>query len=453
MRVYIGSIVHETNRFSPVPTTQADYRYFATGYEDLIQASRAAGCAVVEGMCARAAPSAPTKQADFESLRDQLASEISAAGQLDLILLSLHGAQVAEDCEDCEGDIVQAVRAAVGDSICIGVLLDLHASISPKLLELATVVCSIKEYPHTDFPETAGQLVDLCLGSVSGKLRPVTAFVPLPLFTLWHTPRYPGKALVDRARQLELNGDVLHISLVHGFPWSDVADAGAAVMVITNNDRDTASRLAAEFAAALWDIRDADLHHYSSIEQSLDQVQASPRPEKPHIIADAADNPGAGTGSDATWLLREILARSMSGVALALFHDPLLLEELVQAGKGARVEIRLGGKSGELAGPAVTGSAEVLCINRDASIDAMPGYAPIAVGALAAIGLDGVVVVVGGYREQVFGPRVFTEVGIDPLQQDLLVVKSAQHFYTAFAPLAANVIYTIPAPRLFPALA
>jgi microcystin degradation protein MlrC len=115
----------------------------------------------------------------------------------------------------------------------------------------------------------------------------------------------------------------------------------------------------------------------------------------------------------------------------------------------------------------------------------MPGYAPIAVGALAAIGLDGVVVVVGGYREQVFGPRVFTEVGIDPLQQDLLVVKSAQHFYTAFAPLAANVIYTdspcsrsidfaalpfahrrfpmwplescesaaIPAPRLFPALA
>jgi len=55
--------------------------------------------------------------------------------------------------------------------------------------------------------------------------------------------------------------------------------------------------------------------------------------------------------------------------------------------------------------------------------------------------IAGVQLVLGAYREQVFGPRVFTEVGIDPTRQRIPVVKSAQHFHSAFAPLAAKIIY------------
>jgi len=441
MRVFVGSITHETNRFSPFPTTIADYQPAALGYGDLIREVQSAGCEVITGLCARAAPSAPTLQADYEHLRDELVAQIHAAGPLDMVLLSLHGAQVAEDCDDCEGDIVTAVRSLVGPGVTIGVLLDLHASITATLLDSASLVAVIKEYPHTDFPETARQLVEICLRCARGEVKPVTAFVPLPLYTLWHTPVQPSKAIVDRARALEAAGEVLHVSLVHGFPWSDVESAGAAVLVTTDGAAATATRLARELALQLWDIRASDLGHYRSISASLAAADGAPSAPGPLVIADAADNPGAGTGSDATWILHEVLKRSLEGVAMALFWDPAALQNIVAAGEGASLDLRIGGHTGDLAGTPVEARGEVLRINHAAQIDAMPGSPPISVGTLAAVRIAGVSLVVGAYREQVFGPRVFTEVGIDPMAQRIVVVKSAQHFYNAFAQFAAKIIY------------
>lgn len=442
MQVYVASITHETNRFSPCSTTRSDYHPFPVGYGDLVDAAEASGCTVVRGLCARAAPSGVTAQADYEQLRDSLVAEICAAGDIDLVLLSLHGAQVAERCNDCEGNIIRAIRHQVGEDLPVGVLLDLHANLSTRMLEHATLVVAIKEYPHTDFPETAGQLVDLMLRHVHSRIEPVTAFVPLPLFTLWHTPQEPSRTLVERARALEQSGEALHISLLHGFPWSDVEDAGAAVLVTTDNDIEKACGLASHFARQLWHIRDADLGHYKSIHHCLDAVEQQSVSHRPELIADAADNPGAGCGGDATWILREILDRKMDGVAMALFHDPALLARVIDAGEGAELEVSVGGHSGALAGAPVQGRAQVLQINPDAHIDAMPGYPPIPLGTLAAIRIEGVQLVVGSYREQVFGPRVFTEVGIDPGKQRLLVVKSAQHFYAGFRDIAAHVYYS-----------
>ncbi len=441
MRVFVGSITHETNRFSPFPTTLADYHPMTIGYEDLIREAELADCEVIRGLCARAAPSAPTLQADYEQLRDALVAQIREAGPLQLVLLSLHGAQVAADCDDCEGDIVAAVRGVVGAEVTIGVLLDLHASITSALLRHASLVTVIKEYPHTDFPETASQLVEICLRCARGEVKPVTAFVPLPVFTLWHTPQQPSKSIVDRARALEAAGEVLHISLVHGFPWSDVSSAGAAVLVTTDGAPATAAHLAQELALQLWHIRDSDLGHYCNINVSLDEADSAAAVPGPVVIADAADNPGAGAGSDATWILRAVLKRSLDGIVMALFWDPIALQRIVAAGEGACLDLRIGGHTGELAGTPVEARAEVLRINHNAVIDAMPGYPPIPVGTLAAVRIAGVRLVVGAYREQVFGPRVFTEVGIDPTRERVVVVKSAQHFYSAFAPFAAKIIY------------
>ncbi|MEE4146178.1 MAG: M81 family metallopeptidase, partial [Halieaceae bacterium] len=372
MRVFVGSITHETNRFSPFPTTIADYQPAALGYGDLVREAQQAGCEVIPGLCARAAPSAPTAQADYERLRDKLVAQIRAAGPLDMVLLSLHGAQVAEACDDCEGDIVAAVRTLVGAGVTIGVLLDLHASITAALLRHASLVTAIKEYPHTDFPETARQLVEICLRCARGEVKPVTAFVPLPVYSLWHTPVQPSKAIVDQARALEAAGEVLHISLVHGFPWSDVDSAGAAVLVTTDDAAATATRLARELALQLWHIRASDLGHYRSISASLAAVDSAASAPGPLVIADAADNPGAGTGSDATWILHEVLERSLDGVAMALFWDPAALRDIVAAGEGAFLDLRIGGHTGVLAGNPVAARGQVLRINRDALIDAMP---------------------------------------------------------------------------------
>ncbi|MCB0157726.1 MAG: M81 family metallopeptidase, partial [Caldilineaceae bacterium] len=56
-------------------------------------------------------------------------------------------------------------------------------------------------------------------------------------------------------------------------------------------------------------------------------------------------------------------------------------------------------------------------------------------------GPNGIDVVAISHRSQTFSPEVFTNVGIDPLEKQILVVKSTQHFYARFAPIAAQVLY------------
>ena len=44
-------------------------------------------------------------------------------------------------------------------------------------------------------------------------------------------------------------------------------------------------------------------------------------------------------------------------------------------------------------------------------------------------------------RAQSFDPSLFTAMGIEPLAQKILVIKSTNHFHAAFAPIASEVIY------------
>ncbi|MEZ5568651.1 MAG: MlrC C-terminal domain-containing protein [Halioglobus sp.] len=159
------------------------------------------------------------------------------------------------------------------------------------------------------------------------------------------------------------------------------------------------------------------------------------------MIADAADNPGAGCGGDSTWLLHALLESGVSGAALGMVYDPNSMKRILAAGEGQVVALQLGGYSGALAGPPLVGQFEVLCIRVNASIDAMPGYPPIEVGPLAAVRMGGIDIVVSAYREQVFGPRLFREVGLEPREKRVVVLKSAQHFYKAFEPIAARILY------------
>jgi microcystin degradation protein MlrC len=211
--------------------------------------------------------------------------------------------------------------------------------------------------------------------------------------------------------------------------------------VTTDGQPRRARAIAAGYATELWQIRDSDLGHYLDIDAAIKAALASAGQDKPAVIADAGDNPGAGTGGDATWILREVLSLGLDRVAMALFWDPAALAAIVAAGEGASLELCLGGHTGALAGSPVRALARVLCVNPKAEIDAMPGYPPLRVGTLAAVEISGVKLVVGAYREQVFGPRVFSAVGVEPLAQRILVVKSAQHFYAAFAPLANRIVY------------
>lgn len=65
-------------------------------------------------MVAGAQPSGTTTRHAYETLREELLTDLRAALPVDMVLLGLHGAMVADGYDDCEGDLLQRVRAIVG---------------------------------------------------------------------------------------------------------------------------------------------------------------------------------------------------------------------------------------------------------------------------------------------------------------------------------------------------
>ena len=62
-------------------------------------------------------------------------------------------------------------------------------------------------------------------------------------------------------------------------------------------------------------------------------------------------------------------------------------------------------------------------------------------GAAASLRLGKLDVVLASKRVQTFHPAVFELLGIELSKKKVVVVKSASHFHTAFAPIAADVIF------------
>ncbi|MBW2367935.1 MAG: M81 family metallopeptidase, partial [Deltaproteobacteria bacterium] len=134
MKLFIASLEHETNTFSPLPTNLESYRNMvlfrpsdggvAGGYDrcvDFVDLAEEKGYDVVRSLVAVAQPAGPTTRYAYESLRDEILDDLRAAGTVDMVFLVLHGAQMAEGYDDCEGDLITRVRAIVGDAVPIGV--------------------------------------------------------------------------------------------------------------------------------------------------------------------------------------------------------------------------------------------------------------------------------------------------------------------------------------------
>ena len=104
----------------------------------------------------------------------------------DAILLDLHGAMVAQNSADGEGDLLLRLRAAA-PGVPIGVALDLHANVTPAMVGNADVIVGFKTYPHIDMYETGEHAGRLLFDLLAGRSKPAMRWHPLPLMA--HTLR------------------------------------------------------------------------------------------------------------------------------------------------------------------------------------------------------------------------------------------------------------------------
>ena len=453
MKIFMATLATETNTFSPIPTGDAAFRgdrdWFRTDGSRApavtanipLRAWRALGEAdghtVVESICTFAQPAGTTLRHVYEALRDTLLDDLRAALPVDAVLLFMHGAMVAHGYDDCEGDTLALVRALAGPTTKIGIELDLHCHLTERMRSSADAIITFKEYPHTDIGDRAPELYRICMDAAAGRTRPVTALHDCRIIGTFRPTTQPVRGFVDRMTALEGKDGILSVSFGHGFPWADVAEVGAKIVVVADGDAGKAEALARRLGQELWDMREAASARLESIDAGLDAALAETGLT---VLADASDNAGGGAPSDSTFILRRVLERGMSGLALGCFWDPQAVQFCVEAGEGAEFMLRIGGKCGAASGDPVDLMVTVRRVAlKHSQFGLGGGRSDMGPSVwVSAVGLD---LVLMTRRQQTFAPDAFTGLGLTLHDKVAVVVKSSQHFQAAFAPVAQSVHY------------
>ncbi len=454
LRVFTASLSTETNTFSPVPTDRTSFEsafYALPGMHPdtptlcsapmvvLRRRARAEGFALIEGTATWAEPGGLLQRAAYEGLRDEILGQLRDALPIDLVVLGLHGAMVAQGYDDCEGDLLERVRAILGPGMTVATGLDPHSHLTAKRVANADILAAFLEFPHTDFVERAEHVVDLALRTARGEIRPVMAAFDCRMIDIYPTSREPVRSFVDRLKALHGRDGVLSVSLIHGFMAGDVPEMGTQILVVT--DGGSGAALAERLGLELFALRGETAMPMLGIDAGLDAALIARRPGRPVVVADVWDNPGGGVAGDGTLILRRIIERGIGSVAVATIWDPVAVAFCRAAGEGAEIVLRFGGKAGPDGGAPIDATVQVVRAVDQAWQSFGASRVPLGPAALVRLAGTSIHVILNTNRTQAFEPDIFSNLGLDPLGQELLVVKSTNHFHAGFAPIAAAVIY------------
>jgi microcystin degradation protein MlrC len=382
MRILTGGFSHESNSFNPIITGEDDFvisreaeiaalsvfsRHSSAG---IIQTLGAAGAALIPTVLARAVPNGVVSASFYQKIKAELldrAGEALKQGPIDGVCLALHGSMKVEGDLCAEGDLCTALRKML-PGIPFTAALDMHATITPDLLQAVDAFAGYKTAPHTDSFETGVLAAEMLLKALNGGKKLYTAVRSIPVMIAGEkseTAAEPMASLIAACKELEKPGParpaMLAASLLLGFPWADCEHNAVTVLVSAfEEDRDTADLEARKLAEEFWRRRGEfsfRTEHYNSRESMAAAYSAVlEKGERPVFVSDSGDNPTAGAAGDATDLLEEILAtleqadRLPSPLLYSGFYDEPAAAACVRAGEGAELDITLGGNWDRLNG-------------------------------------------------------------------------------------------------------
>jgi len=149
---------------------------------------------------------------------------------------------------------------------------------------------------------------------------------------------------------------------------------------------------------------------------------AEKAPERPVVISDSGDNPTAGGAGDSAFVLERMLALGVRDAVFASMPDSEAVRRCEAAGVGSIVELSLGGKldpvhTQPLAVQVKVKSLYVLpwTLSRQGDKSIM--------NHIAVVEAQGMLVIVTERRTPFHHIKDFTDLGIDPHQHKIVVVK------------------------------
>ncbi len=381
----------------------------------------------------------------LRALLDELTTGIQAAMPLDGVLLGLHGAMVSELGRDADALILESVREIIGNELPLVATFDLHANLSPRMVDAATMLIGYDTYPHVDMAARAAEACARIVQLAQGQVHPAAALVKppmLPTSQRMTTDHSPMRDLIALAHEWETQLDILTVSVAGGFPPADVEEAGLSVLAYSDGEATPALDAAESIADRAWELREQFLGGVSTWEAAAAALQSLQAGDRPLVLVDIGDNPWTGGPGDSVALLRFLIEHRVHNAALALVVDPDAVARCRAAGPGAAVRLALGAKTDRLHGDPLETDAIVRRLSDGRYVNDGPMMAgvPVGLGPSALLQIEGVAVLVTSRAESPIDLNVFRFVGIDPAALKVIALKGKGHFRAAFEPIASRVI-------------
>lgn len=457
MRIGIVALLHESNTFAAATTPLRRFEedllvegeavrerlggthhevggFFEQLAEDAVEA--------VPLFAARAMPSGTIEGEAADALVARLLAAVERAGPLDGYLVAPHGAAVAAHEPDFDGHWLTALRDKVRRVPVIGTL-DLHANVSPRMVAATDALVAYRTNPHLDQRERGREAATLLVRTLRGEVRPTMAgaFPPLAVnIEAQATAESPCRELIAEAEALRARPGVLSVSLLLGFPYSDVAEMGASLAVVTDNDASLARQYADELARTWWERRAQFRGNLVSIPDAVRQAASLPGTVG---LLDMGDNVGGGSPADGTLLAHEIVRQGVTPACVVL-TDPTAQAQARAAGVGATLPLAVGGKADDRHGRPLQGTFTVLALYDGVFEETQVRHGGIRrfdQGPTAVVRSDsGLTVVLTSLRTAPFSLGQLTACGIDPERFRVLVIKGVHAPVAAYAPVCARLI-------------
>jgi microcystin degradation protein MlrC len=466
--IAVGGFQHETNTFAPHLATLAAFER-ADSWPGLTkgaalgevmhglniplsgfnQRAQQDGHRLIPLCWCSAEPSSYVTREAFERVADLICAPLADIDGLDAIYLDLHGAMVTEDHEDGEGELLRRVRAAVGPSVPVVISLDLHANVTRDMLEYCDAMTIYRTYPHLDMADSGARAYDLMQPLLAGaRLHKALRKLPFLLaLTSQCTDFDPCRSIYATLPAASAANGINNVDFAAGFPPSDIEECGPAVVAYGADE--TAVEAAAEQVYSQILAAEAEFHVELLDADAAVQRAMSNGTDKPVVLADAQDNPGAGGTSDSTGLLAALVRNGAHQAVIAVLYDPEVARQAHAAGVGARFDAELGGKSGAAGIDPYRARFEVEALGDGNFIftGAMNLNSHAQLGEMALLRVinesSEVRVVVGSSRSQCLDQAMIRHLGVEPSEQKIVAVKSTVHFRADFDPIAAETLVVI----------
>ncbi len=385
-----------------------------------------------------AQPGGPVEEQFFKAYLAEIEAGLKSVLPVDAIFVSCHGAALAEGTDDPDGDLFEMLRRVAGPDVPIVSVFDLHANVSRRMTDNVSVFVGYLENPHVDIyergVEAAKHMRELLAGTRTAVEMVKIPLVPPQIALL--TARGPYADLIKYG-QTKVGGDILNVSVMAGFAYSDSPKNGlTAVVTARNGNREAAADLALDIAQRAWGSRERFKREMMTLADAVQLATAIGRDKrrKPIILADVADNPGGGGRGNTTYLLRALKAARAQGVYFGVFNDAALAAQAHALGEGAIFNASFNTQEHQEFSLPFDCEAKVVKLSDGQFVGRRGVLRNVSadMGPSALLDLGGILIVVISIRCQCMDPRQFEMFGLDIAQARTVVVKSRGHFRGGF---------------------